>query len=672
MFHIQGGSMKRSLLFFTLLCCLFSNFFTSPSYSQIRPSIIIVSEPITLAKVGSLYQYQVKAFSARSSDILRYRLAIAPQGMQIDSVKGLISWIPTSTGIFPVEIVVTNQSAEKAVQDFKIKVASFLGTITGTVKNDSGQALRWILVSLYPQAPVSRYPFPTRYSALTDSSGSYTITNIDSGTYYAYATSICNLILSPIPCPFGDYLPVWYKDSPTIEGATPIPVKDSNKIQINFVMHKRVQPVLVAVSGTVTDTLGKPIRGAMVVIAGVSKSPIVLNVGLPSTLNFSPERIDDTSFGSFVDVVGYGKSDSSGNYKISVLSGGPYIAACFAEGNLLQFYKEKNNVLEADRMTLSHDSSGVNFRLVPIPKISTKLSGVVKDSAGVGVPSRVILYSRGPLLFQRISTRSVHTDSSGNFVFEGVPNGSYVLQAVPFHDYLPAFYKANACGVMNWLKADTIIVKGSDVTGLVVCVKKASVRGAGRVAGRVTSIDGSSLSGVVVMAESQADPSTTTYTVSDAGGNYELTDLDGATYMISADKVSYYSSQSPTATIDYEQGIYSAQTNLVLTPETVTFIHELKTQIPESYALFQNYPNPFNPSTLIEFDLPKAGLTTLKVYNILGQEVRTLVNAYLPAGHYAIQFSANGEATREFPSGVYLYQLRSNEFSFTRKMVLMK
>jgi len=89
--------------------------------------------------------------------------------------------------------------------------------------------------------------------------------------------------------------------------------------------------------------------------------------------------------------------------------------------------------------------------------------------------------------------------------------------------------------------------------------------------------------------------------------------------------------------------------------------------IPTEYSLDQNYPNPFNPSTVINFSIPSAGLTTLKVYNILGQEVATLVNKELTAGAYQFEFNANN-----LSSGVYFYKLQSKDYSEVRKMMLMK
>jgi hypothetical protein len=101
-------------------------------------------------------------------------------------------------------------------------------------------------------------------------------------------------------------------------------------------------------------------------------------------------------------------------------------------------------------------------------------------------------------------------------------------------------------------------------------------------------------------------------------------------------------------------------------PSTTTAIHERDSQ-PVGFTLNQNYPNPFNPSTNIEYRISKLGFVTLKVFDILGREVATLVNGELQPGSYHATFDASHLA-----SGVYMYQLRTEAFIQTQRMVLTK
>jgi hypothetical protein len=89
--------------------------------------------------------------------------------------------------------------------------------------------------------------------------------------------------------------------------------------------------------------------------------------------------------------------------------------------------------------------------------------------------------------------------------------------------------------------------------------------------------------------------------------------------------------------------------------------------VPIEYSLEQNYPNPFNPFTTIEYSLPQNGFVTLKVFNVLGKEVATLVNGQNEAGKHTINFDASA-----LNSGVYFYRIDAGNFIETKKMILLK
>jgi len=109
----------------------------------------------------------------------------------------------------------------------------------------------------------------------------------------------------------------------------------------------------------------------------------------------------------------------------------------------------------------------------------------------------------------------------------------------------------------------------------------------------------------------------------------------------------------------------------VTKPTTATAVENVGIA-PQAFALLQNYPNPFNPSTRIQYSLEKAGMISLKVYNLLGLEVATLVNEHQEAGSYTVPFSASGGGTSTFASGVYFYRLETGSFVSTKKLILIK
>ena len=102
-------------------------------------------------------------------------------------------------------------------------------------------------------------------------------------------------------------------------------------------------------------------------------------------------------------------------------------------------------------------------------------------------------------------------------------------------------------------------------------------------------------------------------------------------------------------------------------PFTVTSVEEESENIPQEFLLYQNYPNPFNPTTTIKFQVPSFRFVSLKIFDVLGREVATLVNGELNAGEHTVQFNA-----KHLPSGVYFYRLSAGSYSESKKMLITK
>lgn len=126
--------------------------------------------------------------------------------------------------------------------------------------------------------------------------------------------------------------------------------------------------------------------------------------------------------------------------------------------------------------------------------------------------------------------------------------------------------------------------------------------------------------------------------------------------------------------VDNENNVYVTGWSELNSADIVTIkysslvgIRPLSNEIPDEFSLYQNYPNPFNPSTKINFDLPKQSFTMLRVYDISGREMKTVVYESLNAGKYAAEFNASG-----LSSGIYFYRIVAGEFTDVRKMILVK
>ncbi|MDP4195647.1 MAG: T9SS type A sorting domain-containing protein, partial [Bacteroidota bacterium] len=106
---------------------------------------------------------------------------------------------------------------------------------------------------------------------------------------------------------------------------------------------------------------------------------------------------------------------------------------------------------------------------------------------------------------------------------------------------------------------------------------------------------------------------------------------------------------------------------LSISSTSTTDVNANSNAAPKDYELAQNYPNPFNPSTSIKYSIPQNSMVSLKVYDILGKEVASLVNEQKSAGSYEVNFNANS-----LSAGMYIYELKAGNFTQTKKMMLIK
>lgn len=122
-----------------------------------------------------------------------------------------------------------------------------------------------------------------------------------------------------------------------------------------------------------------------------------------------------------------------------------------------------------------------------------------------------------------------------------------------------------------------------------------------------------------------------------------------------------------TGMLDYSFGFYKLEPRTNADFGAITGVYQVADALPKQYELTQNYPNPFNPSTTIQFSILEAGKVSLKVFNVLGQQVATLVDGVHNAGRYNVTFDASSLST-----GVYFYQLQLENFRMVKKMMLLK
>ncbi|MCH8011502.1 MAG: VCBS repeat-containing protein [Candidatus Marinimicrobia bacterium] len=126
-----------------------------------------------------------------------------------------------------------------------------------------------------------------------------------------------------------------------------------------------------------------------------------------------------------------------------------------------------------------------------------------------------------------------------------------------------------------------------------------------------------------------------------------------------------------TGSFVIEHTVHGFSGTMIVEDPFATAVEDVRS-LPKQYALYQNYPNPFNPETRIEYFLKKGGLVQITIYNQLGQFVRRLVNEQKPAGEHTVLWDGRNNEGVELGTGVYLYQLKTDKFVQTRKLILLK
>jgi hypothetical protein len=540
------------------------------------------------------------------------------------------------------------------------------GEIVGEVKDDaSGRPIPGIALRFFYQGPsIAIYPPP---SAFTDSLGRYRAV-LDTGSYLVRAEP------PPYPTFAPTWIPEWFDNVQDIRLATPVVVAPGSSFRANFALARPVPPKQVTIEGTVTNDVGMltvvstPLRGAMVVIM----RPV------PQATNTDPMALDASAtvdgLGFCPGIVWRGMTDSLGHYK-ALLPAGAYIAVASKPGFLPEYYKEKINPLQADVIKADGNVSGIDFTLALIPVPQNSVSGMVRDSTGNGIPSRIVLF---PLVRNTSWTmikpaiRFGHTDSTGSYKIDRVAGGKYFVLAIPFRAYGPAFYKAGEYGVWNWQKADTVLASG-EVTGIDIGVVKMYRCGVAALSGRVLSVNGAPVPGVRVLVLSAAGD-LLGFGVTDDLGTYQVDGLPQAPMVVMYDREGYLAGQQTVSPGPSDVTLSAGDFRL---DEILTSIH-VAPFVPSEYQLHQNYPNPFNPSTTITYDMPAAGVARIAIYNILGQEVATILSATVEPGRRTVVWNGVDKDGRGVGSGIYFARFTANGtsgnqlFSQTRKMMLVR
>ncbi|MBI4722031.1 MAG: carboxypeptidase regulatory-like domain-containing protein [Candidatus Stahlbacteria bacterium] len=353
---------------------------------------------------------------------------------------------------------------------------------------------------------------------------------------------------------------------------------------------------------------------------------------------------------------GYTYSSDSGSYTISNLSAGNYFVEAITSGYVREYY---NNVTDFDSATLvpvtvSQITPNIDFILGTQDTTTSRehLAGrVVDDNTGNPIVGLVVAFSNGADFNMAI------TDSNGNYFVNGLLPDSYSVYA-----WSPGYIAEYYNDAIAWEEANKVYASADDIDFALAPADKSGKSG---VCGTISTSGKESLGDVIVYAMKDGQPVSSTRSWAD--GRYIIAQLPPGTYTLKATRVSY-------TTTDYPQPVSVANDtasgiNITLPQSGV---EETSDRIMAKDFLSVVYPNPsFGRPVVIVYHLPIATHATIKIYDLSGKLIRTLVNAYQKANSYTVSWNKEDDSGNKVSRGVYFCYLKSDEFKAVEKVILI-
>jgi protocatechuate 3,4-dioxygenase beta subunit len=331
-------------------------------------------------------------------------------------------------------------------------------------------------------------------------------------------------------------------------------------------------------------------------------------------------------------------------------------------GYASEYYNNRSAPFLADPIYVFSDTTidNIDFSLAPLTS-NLSILGRVTNEAGTPLRSAFVVTSNlatGEIAF-------TFTDGQGNYTLGNLrPSNHVILFAADGH--VPEFYDDASL----WEQAKPVFPANplSGINASLTPIVPDS--GSGALAGVVRDPNASPLASVLIIARN-ASGKAVGFDLTDGQGMYQIAGFAGGRYTIQATKARFRSQvgevlYSPNAT-----GTQLANFTLEHATTSVEAPEEQET-LPTKFELGANYPNPFNPSTKIYFGLPQAQEVRLAVYNLLGHEVKELLNGYVEAGRHNLEWNGTDKAGKLAASGIYFYVLQAGQIKLVRKMVFSK
>jgi len=594
-----------------------------------------------------------------------YRVAAKIMSQQFPFFQ--IKYFDNKTNFNDADPVVVDNGATITDINFQFDFSQPKGGISGTITDENGSPLKGVYVFAWKTSGADSFYSNFRGFRdliVTDETGFYEIKHLTPGEYIVSATRT----------EMWHFQTMYYDNVHKYEDATPVPVADAVVTGIDF---KFGEPAgLGSIAGkVVSDDDQSPVANVFVEAMWMGSF-----VG-QGKMMFKPNMFTWTN--------------SDGEYKIDNLRAGTYIVLVHKNG-YTEFYDDKTDIEKADHIEVKENEAvtGIDFSIPPTPDTGSKVTGMIKDeSTGNPIEGAIVTlfpvkdspqgaaFSGKFTLFDFYATVS---DAKGDYMIAGVPAGKYVAVCWA-QGYIVQFYNDKST---PW-NADRIELDGeADKIGVDFALtagwgfKSPGPMAVGVISGQVTDTDGRYIDGAYISIldenyQVQASEKT------GPDGSYTLGGVPAGKYFIKVDRMPYSTAYyGNTTNVDNSIPVLVGDSgnftitgvDVKLTPMSATSVEQELTGagVPAEFELVQNYPNPFNPSTTIRYALPTASHVTLKVFNLRGELVKTLVNGNRAANRYQVVWNGENESGAKVAAGIYLYQLKTDNYSQIKRMIFLK
>ncbi len=560
-------------------------------------------------------------------------------------------WYPsakTEQDATVIELKNGNQISGITIQTSqKITTASISGKVLDLNNNPLSSA--YIFLSSYQSKSDSGFiSDPVWAYAFTDSSGNYSIQNIDKGKYILLAYYVNGSKNSS----------VWYNQSSTYEGATPVSVDENQKVtDINFVLNPK--SIFGKLTGVVKNENGVPISGAYVTL----------------TPYWEAENGNDKYFGQWNI---YRITGDDGAFEIPDLYEGKYTVAVYADGGYVFYPDAVTPSLSTPVSVVADESTDLEIE-VPIRNEGIgSISGIVATDFPTLVPIDGVVTAKPLVTILSFPQSEIFYSSvvkNGSYELKNLPDGDYFLYAFSgqmggeFYDnvYDPSF--AKKVSVLGGKSVTDINFSLAPYYNVGEKDSLAVITGA-RVFGKVFDVNGNLLTDVNLNLVN-ADDKIVASSKTNAKGYYEISGVGTGQYTLKPAKIGMEKAESKNEPLMMNKNNVEQNIVLKMTGSSVK-VEDKNTLRAGSIELIGVYPNPFNPETTISFKLSKQSAVSISIFNLLGQQIRELSFSNLGAGTNQVRWNGRAEDGTFAASGFYLYRIAAGNKSVSGKMILSK